>query len=63
MSRETILNVLYNPNSELNPFKGFRNAAFLEIVESDAEGTYRAVYTVKFNLYQFNKFKVNKLIH
>lgn len=30
------------------PFKGFGNAAVLEIVESNANGTYRAVYTVKF---------------
>jgi len=30
------------------PFKGFGSAAVLEIVENDAGGTYRAVYTVKF---------------
>ena len=28
--------------------KGFRSAGVLEVVEDDAEGTYRAVYTVKF---------------
>jgi len=28
--------------------KGFGGAGVLEIVESDADGTYRAVYTVKF---------------
>lgn len=30
------------------PFKGFGNAAVLEIVENNIGGTYRAVYTVKF---------------
>lgn len=29
-------------------FKGFGNAAVLEIVENNAGGTYRAVYTIKF---------------
>lgn len=28
--------------------KGFGGAGVLEVVESDADGTYRAVYTVKF---------------
>ncbi len=28
--------------------KGFGNAGVLEVVEDDADGTYRAVYTVKF---------------
>jgi phage-related protein len=35
-------------SDKAKPFKGFRSAAVLEIVESDADGTYRAVYTVKF---------------
>lgn len=35
-------------SDKAKPFKGFRSAAVLEIVENDAEGTYRAVYTVKF---------------
>lgn len=30
------------------PLKGFGSAAVLEIIESDAGGTYRAVYTLKF---------------
>ncbi len=30
------------------PFKGFKSAAVLEIVENNIGGTYRAVYTVKF---------------
>ena len=30
------------------PLKGFRGAGVLEIVEDDAGGTYRAIYTVKF---------------
>ncbi len=30
------------------PLKGFGSAGVLEIVEDDAGGTYRAVYTVKF---------------
>lgn len=30
------------------PLKGFGGAGVLEIVEGDAGGTYRAVYTVKF---------------
>ena len=29
--------------------KGFGNAGVLEIVEDDADGTYRAVYTVRFS--------------
>ena len=35
-------------SDKAKPFKGFGSAAVLEIVESDAAGTYRAVYTVKF---------------
>ena len=30
------------------PLKGFGGAGVLELVESDQDGTYRAVYTVKF---------------
>ena len=30
------------------PLKGFGGAGVLEIVEDDVSGTYRAVYTVKF---------------
>jgi phage-related protein len=30
------------------PLKGFAGAGVLEVVENDAGGTYRAVYTVKF---------------
>lgn len=32
----------------VKPLKGFGGAGVLEIVENDAGGTYRAVYTVKF---------------
>lgn len=35
-------------SDKAKPFKGFGSAAVLEVVESDAGGTYRAVYTVKF---------------
>lgn len=35
-------------SDKAKPFKGFGSAAVLEIVENDAGGTYRAVYTVKF---------------
>lgn len=35
-------------SDKAKPFKGFGSAAVLEIVENDAAGTYRAVYTVKF---------------
>ena len=35
--------------------KGFGSAGVLELVESDQDGTYRAVYTVKFVLHCFNK--------
>ena len=31
-----------------NPLKGFGGAGVIEIIENDAGGTYRAVYTVKF---------------
>lgn len=32
------------------PLKGFGSAGVLEVVESDEDGTYRAVYTVRFLL-------------
>ena len=32
----------------VKPLKGFGGASVLEIIENDAGGTYRAVYTVKF---------------
>jgi len=35
-------------SDKAKPFKGFGNAAVLEIVENNEGGTYRAVYTVKF---------------
>ena len=35
-------------HSAAKSLKGFGGAGVLEIVESDASGTYRAVYTVKF---------------
>lgn len=35
-------------SDKAKPLKGFGSASFLEIVENDAGGTYRAVYTVKF---------------
>jgi phage-related protein len=35
-------------SDKAKPFKGFGNAAVLEIIEDDRGGTYRAVYTVKF---------------
>lgn len=35
-------------SDKAKPFKGFGNAAVLEIVEYSVGGTYRAVYTVKF---------------
>lgn len=35
-------------SDKAKPFKGFGNAAVLEIVENDSGGTYRAVYTIKF---------------
>jgi phage-related protein len=35
-------------SEKAKPFKGFGNAAVLEIVEYDVGGTYRAVYTVRF---------------
>ena len=31
------------------PLKGFGSAGVLEVVESDQDGTYRAVYTVRFS--------------
>ena len=31
------------------PLKGFGGAGVLEVVEDDSDGTYRAVYTVKFD--------------
>jgi len=35
-------------NSAAKPLKGFGGAGVLEIIEDDEGGTYRAVYTVKF---------------
>lgn len=35
-------------SEKAKPFKGFGSAAVLEIVENNIGGTYRAVYTVKF---------------
>ncbi|WP_256081490.1 type II toxin-antitoxin system RelE/ParE family toxin [Massilia sp. YIM B04103] len=35
-------------HSAAKPLKGFGGAGVLEVVEDDAGGTYRAVYTVKF---------------
>jgi len=35
-------------SEKAKPFKGFRSAAVLEVVEYSVGGTYRAVYTVKF---------------
>lgn len=35
-------------SAKAKPFKGFGNAAVLEIVENDSAGTYRAIYTVRF---------------
>ncbi len=35
-------------SDKAKPFKGFGNAAVLEIVENDIGGTYRAVYTIRF---------------
>lgn len=35
-------------SDKAKPFKGFGSAAVLEVVENDVGGTYRAVYTVKF---------------
>lgn len=33
---------------QAKPLKGFGSAGILEVVEDDAGGTYRAVYTVRF---------------
>ncbi|MBD8873200.1 type II toxin-antitoxin system RelE/ParE family toxin [Rhodanobacter sp. DHB23] len=35
-------------HEQARPLKGFGSAGVLEVVESDADGTYRAVYTVRF---------------
>jgi phage-related protein len=35
-------------HSAAKPLKGFGSAGVLEIIEDDMSGTYRAVYTVKF---------------
>jgi phage-related protein len=35
-------------HSSANVLKGFSGAGVLEVIEDDAGGTYRAVYTVKF---------------
>lgn len=47
-------------SDKAKPLKGFGGASVLEVVENDADGTYRAVYTVKFKeaiavLYVFQK--------
>lgn len=34
---------------DTKPLKGFGSAAILEVVESSKGGTFRAIYTVKFN--------------
>lgn len=36
-------------HEDAKPLRGFGSAGVLEIVESDEDGTYRAVYTVKFS--------------
>lgn len=36
-------------HDQAKPLKGFGGAGVLEVVESDKGGTYRAVYTVKFD--------------
>lgn len=36
-------------HEDAKPLKGFGSAGVLEVVESDEGGTYRAVYTVRFN--------------
>ncbi|MDR2213176.1 MAG: type II toxin-antitoxin system RelE/ParE family toxin [Pseudomonadales bacterium] len=35
-------------HEQAKPFKGFGSAGVLEVVEDDSGGTYRAVYTVRF---------------
>jgi phage-related protein len=35
-------------HDDAKPLKGFGSAGVLEVVESDQDGTYRAVYTVRF---------------
>lgn len=37
-------------HEDAKPLKGFGGAGVLEVVESDQGGTYRAVYTVKFEV-------------
>ena len=46
-----------HPNAK--PLSGFGSAGVLEIVESDKDGTYRAIYTVKFSaiVYVLHVFK------
>ncbi|MDR2893730.1 MAG: type II toxin-antitoxin system RelE/ParE family toxin [Deltaproteobacteria bacterium] len=36
-------------HEDAKPLKGFGSAGVLEIVESDEDGTYRGVYTVRFS--------------
>ncbi len=40
-------------SDKAKPFKGFGNAAVLEIVENDSGGTYRAVYRNEFKIWDF----------
>lgn len=35
-------------HEQVKPLRGFGSAGVLEVVESDRDGTYRAVYTVRF---------------
>ncbi len=46
-------------DEDSKPLKGFGSADVREIIKNDAEGTYRAVYTVKFNeiIYVLHVFK------
>ncbi|MDR1947723.1 MAG: type II toxin-antitoxin system RelE/ParE family toxin [Desulfovibrio sp.] len=39
---------LGSKHPQAKPLKGFGSAGVLEVVESDRDGTYRAVYTVRF---------------
>jgi phage-related protein len=53
-------------SDKAKPLKGFKGAGVLEIVESDAGGTYRAVYTVIFKevifvLHVFKKKSTHKI--
>lgn len=46
-------------DDDTKPLKGFGGCSVLEIVKNDADGTYRAVYTVKFKdiLYVLHVFQ------